>query len=186
MTASVENQATKYVLPWRDLAVNKPSEAPGEALVVAKLERLARKDPRWRILHAVPFGSHRSDTDHLAIGPGGVFTINAKHHPNARIWLAGDTLLVDGIQTRYVRNARQEAGRATTLLSNVCGFPVHVHGLVVTVNARDVVIKRQPDGVAVTWRKHLSRTLQGYGEVLPAETIEAIYEVARRSTTWGA
>ncbi len=51
------------------------------------------KDPRWRVLHAIPVGERGSDIDHLAIGPAGVFTINAKYHAGAKIWVGGDTFL---------------------------------------------------------------------------------------------
>ena len=45
-------------------------------------EQLRRLDPTaWKILHSIPVGSNGSDIDHVVIGPGGVFTLNAKHHP---------------------------------------------------------------------------------------------------------
>lgn len=59
--------------------------ADGEEKVAARLAKLTKKDPRWRFLHAVPVGSRNSDIDHLVIGPAGVFTLNAKHHPNAKV-----------------------------------------------------------------------------------------------------
>lgn len=158
--------------------------ADGEELVAAQLAKAAKKDPRWRALHAIPVGRRGADIDHLVIGPGGVFTVNAKHHPGAKIWVGGNTLLVDGNRTTYLRNARHEATRAGRLLSEACGFPVLVRGLVVTVNAKDVVIKSQPEGVSVTWRKNLARWLLGHGEVLDARAIDDVYDVARRSTTW--
>lgn len=158
--------------------------ADGEELVAAQLAKAAKRDPRWRFLHAIPVGRRGSDIDHLVIGPGGVFTVNAKHHPGAKIWVGGNSLLVNGAKTTYVRNARHEAARAAGLLSGACGFDVHVHGLVVTVNAKEFVSKSQPDGVSVTWRKNVARWLLGHGEILGAEAIEAVYESARRSTTW--
>jgi hypothetical protein len=158
--------------------------ADGEELVAAQLAKVAKKDPRWRFLHSIPVGKRGSDIDHLIIGPGGVFTVNAKHHPKARIWVGGNTLLVDGHKTTHIRNARFEAERASRLLSGECGFPVHVKGLVVTVNASDVTIKSQPDGVDVTWRNNLVKWLLGHGEMLAPQAIDAVYEAARRSTTW--
>jgi hypothetical protein len=158
--------------------------ADGEELVAAQLAKAAKKDPRWRFLHSIPVGKRGSDIDHLIIGPGGVFTVNAKHHPKATIWVGGNTFLVDGHKTTHIRNARFEADRASRLLSGECGFPVHVEGLVVTVNASDVTIKSQPDGVDVTWRNNLVKWLLGHGEILAPQAIDAVYEVARRSTTW--
>lgn len=119
------------------------------------------------MIHAVPVGNKGSDIDHVLIGHGGVFTINAKHHPKAKIWVGGNTFLVDGHKTQYIRNSRYEAARAAKLLTEACGFPVHVEGLIVTVNATDVIIKNNPDGVHVTWRKNLADWVQRHGDVLP-------------------
>lgn len=158
--------------------------ADGEEKVAAQLDKVARKDPRWRFLHAIPVGDRGSDIDHLVIGPGGVFTVNAKNHPKAKIWVGGNTFMVNGTKVPYVRNARHEAGRAAKLLTAACGFPVHVEGLIVTVNAEDVTIKTQPDGVSVTWRNNLAKWLLRHGDIHTPETLDAIYEAARRSTTW--
>src|SRR5680860_1213119 len=55
--------------------------ADGEEKVATQLAKVAKKDPRWRFLHAIPVGDRGSDIDHVIVGPGGVFTVNAKHHP---------------------------------------------------------------------------------------------------------
>ena len=159
-------------------------DAEGEQLVGGQLRKLAKADQRWRFLHAVPVVRRGSDIDHVIIGPGGVFTARAKHHTDARIWVGDNSLLVNGSRTTYLRNTRQEAGRASALLTAATGFTVHVQGLVVTVNASSFVMKSQPDGVSVTWRKNLAKFLLSHGEILSAEEIEAIYTAARRSTTW--
>lgn len=158
--------------------------ADGEGLVGTELARLVKADPRWRTLHAVPVGTRGSDIDHVVVGPGGVFTVNAKHHPRAAIWVGGQTFLVNGQRTSYIRNSRHEASRAARLLTAACGFPVHVEGLIVTVNAKDVVVKAPSDGVQVTWRKNLGPWLRRHGDLHDEATVDAIFEAARRSTTW--
>lgn len=158
--------------------------ADGEERVGARLAKLSRKDPRWRSLHAIPVGSRGSDIDHLAIGPGGVFTVNAKHHPGAKIWVGGNTFLVDGHKQPYIRNSRHEAARAAKLLTSACGFPVHVEGIIATVNADDVVVKGAPAGVHVVPRMQLVRWLSRHGDIYDEEIIDAIHDAARRSTTW--
>lgn len=158
--------------------------AKGEELVADQLAKVAKKDPRWRFLHAVPVGRRGSDIDHLVIGPGGVFTLNAKHHPRADIWVGGDTFLVNGARQPYVRNSRHEATRAARLLTERCGFPVRVHGVVVTVNAKGLTIKTAPKDVQVLYRLQLAKWLLRHGDVLDEERIDAIFDVARRSTTW--
>ncbi|MFW5472761.1 nuclease-related domain-containing protein [Knoellia sp. CPCC 206450] len=158
--------------------------ADGEERVAAELAKVRMKDPRWRFLHAVPVGGRGSDIDHVVVGPGGVFTVNAKHHPGAAIWVGGNTFMVNGSRQPYVRNARHEAERASRVLSEACGFTVHVQGLVVTVNAKSVTVKSQPDGVAVVPRMQLASWLRRHGDLHTDEIVERVYEVARRSTTW--
>jgi hypothetical protein len=158
--------------------------ADGEERVAAQLAKVIKKDPRWRVIHAIPVGTRGSDIDHLVIGPGGVFTANAKHHPGAKIWVGGSTFMVNGSKQPYVRNARHEATRAADLLSTACRFPVHVEGLIVTVNAGDVVVKSQPEGVSVVQRMRVAKWLLRHGDILSADAVDDIFDVARRSTTW--
>jgi hypothetical protein len=61
---------------------------------------------------------------------------------------------------------------------------VFVEGLIVTVNAADITVKSQPDGVTVVARMQVTKWLLRHGEVLTPPAIDAIYDVARRSTTW--
>jgi hypothetical protein len=158
--------------------------ADGEEKVAAQLAKAARKDPRWRFLHAIPVGDRGCDIDHLIIGPGGIFTANAKHHPGAKIWVGGDAFLVNGNRQPYIRNSRHEAARAAKLLTAACGFSVHVEGVVVTVNADDVTIKKAPNGVHVVPRMQVAKWLLRHGDIHSAEDLEAIFDAARRSTTW--
>ena len=158
--------------------------AAGEEKVASQLARAARKDPRWRFLHAIPVGNRGSDIDHLIIGPGGVFTVNAKHRPGAKIWVGGDTFMVNGTRQPYIRNSRHEAARASKLLTAATGFPVRVEGLVVTVNADDVTIKSVPADVHVVPSMQVARWLLRHGDILSAGMLDDIFGVARRSTTW--
>jgi hypothetical protein len=146
--------------------------AEGEELVGAQLARLTARDPRWRVLHAVPVGDKGADIDHLVIGPAGVFTLNSKHHPGARIWVAGGSFRVNGVPQPYVRNSRHEAVRAGRLLSAACGFAVPVTGLVVPVNAHREVVKREPGDVhVIAWRR-LRRWLRRRDECLDEATLD--------------
>ncbi len=107
--------------------------ADGEQAVA---EQLGRLGPEWRSLHAVPVGERGSDIDHVAIGPAGVFTVNAKHHPYASIWVGGDTFMINGQRVPYVRNSRHEARRASRSLSEQAGFPVVAVGVIAVMGAR--------------------------------------------------
>lgn len=158
--------------------------ADGEQAIAAQLLRLG---PAWRSVHSVPVGEQGADIDHVVIGPAGVFTINAKHHPNASVWVGADTFLVNGTRTWYVRNSRHEAARASRLLSAVSGQPVQVRGIIAVVGAhRGLTIKEQPrDGaVRVVGRRMIADYLRGLPTVLDPATVTALHTLACRSTTW--
>jgi Nuclease-related domain len=158
--------------------------ADGEEKVAVQLAKLARKDPRWHFLHAIPVGDCGSDIDHLVVGPGGVFALNTKHHPGSKIWIGGNTFLVNGTRQPYVRNSRFESTRASRLLTTACSFPVFVAGVVVPVGADDLVIKTPPADVHVVNRMALVKWLRQRPPTLDDVAITAIFGAARRSNTW--
>lgn len=158
--------------------------ADGEEKVAARLEKMCAKNPAWKVLHAVPVGTRGSDIDHVLIGPAGVFTINTKNHPNAKVFVAGDTLMVNGAKTTYVRNSRYEAERTARLLSAAAGFQVPVQGVVSLVNCIEFTVKKQPRDVHVTTRRRIVDWIGGHGGVLSPDLVDRIFEQARRSTTW--
>lgn len=156
--------------------------AKGEEKVAARLDRLP---DGWHVLHAIPVGDRGADIDHLAIGPAGVFTINAKHHPDARVWVGGNTFMVNGHRQPYVRNARHEAARASKLLSAATGHDVAATGVIAVVGAhKGIDVKTQPDDVHVTARKHLTRWLTRLPTSLTDAEVGRIHAAARRSDTW--
>jgi hypothetical protein len=158
--------------------------AEGEEAVAAQIAKLG---PEWRVLHAVRVGERGSDIDHVLIGPAGVFTVNAKHHPNASVWVGGDTFMVNGQRVPYIRNSRYEGRRAARLLTEHVGFPVEVVGIVAVVGAhKGFTVKKQPDdgAVIVVARRRISHHVRKLPLRLEPRQVEAIYEVARRSTTW--
>lgn len=158
--------------------------AQGETAVGGQLMKLSSA---WRFLHSVPVGERGSDIDHVAIGPGGVYTINAKNHPDAKVSVLGNRVVVNGAATWHVRNARFEAERASRILTEVAGFDVFVTGLVVIVGAAGgFEVKRQPPGgsVHVLVRKSLAEWLRRRGESLNDDQIASLFAVGRRSSTW--
>ena len=157
--------------------------ADGEEAVAAKLAKLGAD---WRVLHAIPVGDRGSDIDHLVVGPSGVFTVNAKHHPGAKVCLAGHNMRINGRPVPYIRNARFEARRAARSLTAATGRRVEVGGLVVIVRAQTLVVRDRPDDIVVCERHQLRRHLTSLSPALDAETVEAIYDAARRTDTWTA
>jgi hypothetical protein len=158
--------------------------ADGEEKVA---QRLAGLPAGWEVLHSVPIGSRGSDIDHVIAGPAGVFTVNTKHHPDANIWVGGETFKVDGRNQPYVRKARFEAERASKMLTFACGIPVSVKAVIAVVGARGgLTIKAQPaDGVVhVVGRKKLSGWLLSHGPIYSSDQVSIVFNQARRSTTW--
>lgn len=158
--------------------------ANGEVRVGGLLMALAQQDPRWHVLHAIPIGTAGSDIDHVAIGPAGVFTLNTKHHPSAKIWVGGNTLMINGQRQDYVRNSRFEAKRTAKLLSSACGLPVPVFGVIVIMGAQSLTIREQPEDVRVVARRRLVRWLSTLPATMDQPTVEHVFAMARRSTTW--
>lgn len=153
----------------------------------AVARRLAGLGSDWRVLHAIPVGDNGSDIDHLVVGPAGVFTVNAKHHPDAKVWLRGDTLKVNGFSTHHVRNSRHEATRAATLLSARAGFDVEVRGVVAIMGMEQgfTVVEQPRDGlVTVVQRKRVADHLRSLPAVLGRPSVERIHDVARHLATW--
>ena len=195
---------------WRRQARDGPGHAwriggAGDAAVGA---RLAKLGPAWRVSHAVPDSDpcpdavpdpgpdqaqdsgpeHGRAFGHMAIGPGGVFTVSAQHHPRSTVWVGGDTFLVDGVRLPYVGHSRLAALRAGDLLSAAIGFSVAVTGVIAVTGAKKggLLIRQQPADrqVLVVEHKQLHSRLARCPEVLSVEHVRAIYEAARRATTW--
>lgn len=154
--------------------------AKGEEIVGRRLDRLG---PAWHVLHSVQVGNDDADIDHVVIGPGGVFTINTKHHPGGRAWIGRWAIKIDGQNVPYLRNSRFEAARAADLLSAACGFPVDVQAAIAIITTR-FDLKQQPEDVFVGGPRSVTRWIEKRPLVLTPDEVAAIYEHARRDTTW--
>ncbi|MEO8887807.1 MAG: nuclease-related domain-containing protein [Jatrophihabitantaceae bacterium] len=165
-------------------------EATPVRTVAARLEiarRLATLGAQWRLLHSVPLGPDGGRIDHLVIGPSGVFTINTKHHPGAKIWVRGETFKVDDEIRPYVGDSRAEAASVARVLSTRAGFDVEVGALIAVIGAPGAfTLKAQAtDGrVNVLTRKEVVPHLWSLPEVLGAPSVERIHDVARDIATW--
>ncbi|MFW2513699.1 nuclease-related domain-containing protein [Demequina sp. SO4-13] len=159
--------------------------AEGEEYVGAKLDKL--RDRGCHVLHSVPVGKGESDIDHIVIGPGGVFTINSKMHSGKKIWVAKYQMRVNGQPVPYLRNSLHEAERAKKLLDAHLNFEVPVVGCVVVLTGSlvpEVTYKQMPDDVRVLDKWDVPKWFKKRPAVLSPEQVEAVFEVARRSTTW--
>lgn len=156
--------------------------AVGELEVAAALAKLG---PMWTVLHSVPVGTGSSDIDHIVIGPGGVFTINTKHHAGKKVWAGGSVLSINGHRTEHIRNSRHEAGSAAERLRAV-GAPVSVTPLIVIVGAASVSEGMKPATVTVLAVERLHRWLTKQRVIHSPEAVAYYAQLAERSTTWHA
>jgi hypothetical protein len=69
------------------------------------------------------------------------------------------------------------------MLSRACGFTVPAEGVIAIVNASEVKVKT-PQDVHVVPRRQIARWLLRHGDVLDDARRAAVFEAARRSTTW--
>ncbi|MDP9463342.1 MAG: NERD domain-containing protein [Actinomycetota bacterium] len=155
--------------------------AKGEEKVGRKLASLPDE---WHVLNAVPIGDRDSDIDHMVIGPGGVFTLNTKRHPDGKVWLSERALLVNGHRTDYLRNSRFEAERVSKLLTASCATAVEVQAVIVFVDLAKLTPKGTPSDVYVTTCPRLRNFLTQQPQRLTQSQVDHIYAVARSSLTW--
>ncbi|MDJ0376438.1 nuclease-related domain-containing protein [Cryobacterium sp. PH31-L1] len=120
---------------------------------------LSRLPPEWRVFHALPIGKASADIDHLVVGPGGIFTINTKHHRGKKIWIAERSFLVNGQKQPYLRNSTFEATRVTKKLHGRMPQLPPAQAVIALVNPASITIKKKPDGVSVLDATDLRRWL---------------------------
>jgi hypothetical protein len=172
--------------PYTPRHARQEVEAPSESAVDAEAEneiaeRLGKLPAGWRVLHELPVGDNGRDVDHVVIGPAGVFTVDAQDHPEATVWVRGETFRVNGRKQSCVRNCRIDAQHAAKLLSKAADTDVSVHGVIAVLGAqRGFAVKEQPPDVTVVTRRTITAYLHSLPRVLDGDAVEHIYEAACR------
>lgn len=153
----------------------------GERRVGRELRRLSVYG--WRVLHGVP-KSNGGDIDHLLIGPGGVFSINTKHHSGASVWIGDEMAKVNGgPPVPYVASSKAEAAYAQAVLGRHCEFAVPVEPVLVFVG----VAALQRAATQYTVRVYQEREVSALGPLsgkLTLRQVEQVYAVARHQRAW--
>ncbi|MGW6982919.1 nuclease-related domain-containing protein [Streptomyces sp. NPDC054932] len=153
----------------------------GERRVGEELDRLTRQG--WRVLHSVPL-PRQVDIDHLLIGPGGVFTINTKRHPQKTVWVGDDMVKINGGKAQpYGIKSRSEAKRTRKVLEKHCDFAVPVEPVLVFVD----VLKLDVVATQLTVRVYQEREVSALAPlsgVFTTPQVEQIYSVARDRRAW--
>jgi hypothetical protein len=155
--------------------------AEGEIEVGAQLSTLP---PEWVVFHALPIGGHGWDIDHVLVGPGGVVTINTKQHRGARIWVEQRAVLVGERSVPYIRHARFEAERITTLLQERRPLTHPVHPTVAFVGPRALNYGSLPVDVKIIDARNLVDWLTGLPVVLGPAEQRGIVEVLDNPEMW--
>lgn len=155
--------------------------AVGEREVGRALDALGSA---WTVLHSVPVGNTAADIDHLVIGPGGVVTINTKHHADKPVWVDASTFLVGGARQPYLRNSEHEARRVTTALAPALRPGFEVTAVIAVLGAAMITIRTPPGSVVVVDATHLVRWLRSQRGVLSSAEIQDIAARASREETW--
>ncbi|MFF8724950.1 nuclease-related domain-containing protein [Streptomyces sp. NPDC015171] len=128
--------------------------------------------------------SGKVDVDHLLIGPGGVFSINTKHHHKKAVWVGDDSVKVDhGKPAPYVRKSRAEANRVVRVLERYCDFPVRVQPVLVFVGVTELKVVASQLDVRVYEERQVA-SLAPLSGVLMADQVEQVYSVARHRQAW--
>ncbi|MFZ7088113.1 nuclease-related domain-containing protein [Curtobacterium sp. RRHDQ10] len=155
--------------------------AVGERITARLLDSLG---PDHVVLHSVPVSASGTDIDHLVIGPIGIVTINTKHHRDARVWVAGDTVLVNGRHEPYVHAAASERRRVVRVLAGMTLPIAPVTSIVAVVDAASVVVRSEPEGVSVIDARRLVRTLRRMPAVLSPDAVWALAGALASGATW--
>ena len=155
--------------------------AKGEIVVGAILAKLP---PEWTAFHALPIGKNGADIDHLVIGPGGIFTINTKHHAGKAVWVAGRTLMVSGHKQSHIRNADYEAGRVTKLFRRRMPQLPSAQPVLALVSPKSLKIKARPDQVTVLDATGLRRWLLEHPPILTTAELDALAALIDDPATW--
>lgn len=157
--------------------------AAAEETVGKELETL--RDRGWYVLHSIPVGKGESDIDHLLIGPGGVITVNSKHHPDGNVWVTSGQMRVNGKDVPYLRISRHEAARVSRILGRELGFPVPtIPCLIFRLRDGKLTIKESPADVLVLRATKAAKAIRRRIGTFNLGETEQVFEAARRSTTW--
>ncbi|GAA3488561.1 nuclease-related domain-containing protein [Streptomyces cremeus] len=179
----IQKEKPAPVIRLLDVVLRRPSHLDtwrtgyrGEQLVGAELARLTSHG--WHVLHAVPL-PREVDIDHLLIGPGGVFSINTKRHPDKVVWVGNDAVRINhGPPHPYLRKSRAEARRVQRVLTRYCDVAVQVQPVLVFVGTAELV--REPTLLDVrVYREREVSALGPLDGVLDPEQVERVFAVAR-------
>lgn len=139
----------------------------------------------WGILHSIPVYDSAADIDHLLIGPGGVWTVNAKAHPAQHVIIDGDTIRIGRTKVDYVNAARREAAMVESVLADHDCRVSATPAIILDMPKRTTVHAiRAPVGVRIMFLPQAIQAIRGSTDALSPREVAEIFDVARRLSTW--
>jgi hypothetical protein len=157
----------------------------GEQQVGRALDNAIARTPGWFVLHGITRNARGTDVDHLLIGSGGIFSINAKFHEGKRVWVGEHVIGVGGKTTDHLRDARSEAKKVKKLLDAAYPTPHEVTPVVVVAGSSSFSRgKKVPSDVVVLHVSGIAKWLGSLGEKIRPWEVEELYGVARWERTW--
>jgi hypothetical protein len=155
--------------------------AVGEEAVGRRLAKL--DSSRWLVLHDIILNNKGTNLDHLVIGPGGVFSMNTKHHPKAKVVVTERTFRVNGYREAYLPMAVKEAAKVARVLEAAVEYPVQVRPVIVVMGA-ELEVRSAPPDVSVIRRRDLPKWFLQLPVVLQEPQAKELMRVAGRPSTW--
>jgi hypothetical protein len=143
---------------------------------------LGRLPAGWHLFNDVPAGQLGANIDHVIVGPAGVFTVNAKNL-TGKVWVAPSEIRHNGHKTDYIRKAKAEAVRASTLLTTATRAPIHVRP-VLAILADDWTVRGKPDDVLVEPPRGVKDWLRRQPVALRSHDVVMVAAAAAMPETW--
>ena len=147
-------------------------------------ESLARLDPRWTVLHAIPQGEGQADIDHLVIGPAGVLCIRTIDVGQQSVSVARGALRIAGTTSSHVRESEFEVGRVERALGVAQGSHVKAIGVIVVVKPHSITVRDMPRDVVVVDPAGLVEALTALPACLDEHEIRRLVAHAESPSTW--
>ena len=163
LKVAVELAPRQSTTAWR-------TGADGEAAVAVVLDRLA--EDGWRALHDRRVPGKKSNIDHVAVGPSGVWTVDAKRYKGKLTVHRGGVVKVAGRDvTKLLDQAREQAAVAGIALAGDGPVPV-VEPVLCFVGTELPRRHTVVDGVHLVTRKGLVRLLVRSPVMFGADEVE--------------
>ncbi len=138
----------------------------------------------YSIFHSLPLHNTAFSADHVVIGAGGIFSLNAKTHWDRDLHGSNRTVMVHTRSVPYLRDVEFEAAHLTALLADALPHHATVRPITVLVNPCKFQLRRIPDSVTVIDSPRLRRWLVAQTPVFTMHQQEAVTAAVREHSSF--